>query len=131
MADNAKINDSVGRVAKVINDSKIVVNRGSGSGITVGRRMVLYSVGEEIIDPETQESLGQLEMPKGTGVVTSVQPSMCIVESDRVRKGRVKKVIRRPTMAFMLDTAEEVLETAPDESLSFDNAEAGDYVRWI
>lgn len=131
MSENIQPNDVFGRVAKVINGSKIVVNRGSNNGVAVGKRAVLYSVGEEIVDPETQASLGKLEMPKGTGVVTSVQPTMCIIESDRVRKGRVKKVIRRPAAAFMLDTGEEVLETAPDEKLSFDDAEAGDYVRWI
>lgn len=131
MTESAQASDT-GRVAKVINDSKVVANRGTNNGIAVGRRAILYSIGEEIIDPETQKSLGKLEMPKGTGTVTSVQPTMCIIESDRVRKGRVKKVVRRPAMAFMLDMGgEEVLETAPDDKMSFDGAEAGDYVRWI
>lgn len=131
MTQNTSINGAASRVVKVIHDSKVVANRGSTHGIIVGRRAVLYSVGDEIIDPETQASLGKLELPKGTGVVTSVQAMMCILESDRVRKGRAKKIVRRPAMSFMLETSEEVLETAPDEALSFDDPEPGDYVRWI
>jgi hypothetical protein len=71
----------------VLSNDRVVINKGSKDGIRIGRRYLIYEpTDEEIIDPVTQESLGYLEVPKGTGTIVSVQDRMAILESDEERK---------------------------------------------
>jgi hypothetical protein len=71
-------------VARVLDDATIVINKGSDNGIKLGQRFLIYSVTDkEIIDPATNEALGYLENPKGTGKVTHVQEKISIIASDR------------------------------------------------
>ncbi len=72
------------QVAKVINSIRIVINRGSEHQIKLNQKVLLYSLSdEEIQDPETGESLGYLEIYKGTGKVITVQDKLSVIESDR------------------------------------------------
>ncbi len=62
---------------------KLVINAGANQGIKTGNRFLVYALSEhEIIDPDTGESLGYLEIVKGTGKVIHVQDKMCTIESD-------------------------------------------------
>lgn len=73
-------------VVSVINESKVGINCGSQDGISNGDTILFYALGEEIIDPETQESLGRIEIVKGKGRVTHVQPKLATVESIRLKR---------------------------------------------
>ena len=71
-------------IAKILSPNRVVINRGSTHGIKEGQRMLVYSLSdEEIQDPETGESLGSLEIYKGTGKVIAVQEKLSVIESDR------------------------------------------------
>ncbi len=71
-------------VASVLSSDRVVINRGSRDGIQVGERYLVYErTNEEIRDPSTQELLGRLEIPKGTGRIVSVQERIAVLESDR------------------------------------------------
>lgn len=73
-------------VAKIIDDYKLVINKGSEDGIREGQRMLVYRVDDEDIkDPETGESLGYLELPIGTGKIIFIQEKLSILESDRLQ----------------------------------------------
>ncbi len=51
------------KVVKVIDDYKLVMNRGEISGIRKGQRMMVYPIDdEEILDAHTGESLGYLDL---------------------------------------------------------------------
>ncbi|MEB3160300.1 MAG: hypothetical protein VKL20_02435 [Synechocystis sp.] len=70
------------KVAKVIDDYKLVINRGKEHGIREGQRVLIYKVDDEqIVDPDTGESLGSLELVKGTGKVFQVEDKYSLVES--------------------------------------------------
>ena len=69
-------------IALVIDKFKVVINKGSKNGIKEGDRFLIYELTKDIVDPETNISLGPLEMSKGTGVAANVQETMTIVESD-------------------------------------------------
>lgn len=72
------------KVAKVINSTKIVINRGADHHIKLNQKVLVYSTsGEEIKDPETGELLGYLEVYKGTGKVIGIQDKLSVIESDR------------------------------------------------
>ena len=61
---------------------RVVINRGSIDGVVNGDRFVVYGEGPEIKDPETGESLGALEIFRGTGEAMHVQERMATIESD-------------------------------------------------
>jgi len=74
-------------VVKVIDKYKVVINRGSINNIKNGQRFLIYHVDEEpTSDPITGESLGYLEIVKGTGKVIYIQEKMSIVESDLIQR---------------------------------------------
>lgn len=69
-------------VAKIENNCKVVINRGSIDGIKVGDKFLIYRLGDKIIDPETQENLGTLEIVVGHGKAIHVQEHIATIESD-------------------------------------------------
>ena len=46
-----------GRVVKVINEYRLVINKGSDDGVTVNNQFLIYHLGDELFDPDTKESL--------------------------------------------------------------------------
>ncbi len=50
-------------VAKIENNCKVVINRGSIDGIKVGDKFLIYRLGDKIIDPEnSRKSWGLLKL---------------------------------------------------------------------
>lgn len=125
-------------VAKVRDDYTLVLNKGSNDGIKPGQRFLIYSMGEEIIDPDTQKSLGQLEIVKGTGKVTHLQPTIATIQSDM--KSPPSKAIRRIKkkdpfgiggLSSMFGSDEVIEETLPTETVPFENPELNDIAKPI
>lgn len=61
-------------------DKQITVNRGDGTGITIGQVWNVFAVGEELIDPDTRESLGREEIFIGKAKIMSVLPKTSTAE---------------------------------------------------
>lgn len=61
-----------GKVAEVIDIYTVVINRGNEHGVEEDMRFVIYELGEEIKDPDTDESLGKFEYVKAKVRVTNV-----------------------------------------------------------
>ena len=119
------------KVAHVQNALQVVINVGSLDGVKKGQRFQVYSIGEEIFDPDSGESLGSLEVIRGTGRVTHVQDKMATLESDMVEPGT--KIIRKSNTAFFRAigegwTEEKALPPAPAE---FKSPATGDHARPI
>lgn len=66
------------KVVKIIDDETIVINAGKKNGIKLGNKFEIYDTGEEIFDPDTNESLGTLDTIKETVKAINVLPKMCI-----------------------------------------------------
>ena len=70
------------RVVKVLSPSQIVLNVGTNEKVSIGDEYIVYGLSEdEIIDPETNRSLGRLEIFRGIGTVIYVQDTMCILQA--------------------------------------------------
>lgn len=112
------------RVVHVKDDYQLSINRGEVDGISIGQRFFIYGMTEEeIIDPETGETLGFLELVRGTGKIIHVQKRMATIESDMHTPKRKKKL----RIAFSIIEEEEVgggLEV-------FDEPRTGDLARPI
>lgn len=70
------------RVIKVLDDGRVVINRGKEHGLRSGQSFLIYALGGEIADPDTGGSLGILEITKGTGVVDHLQDKMATIISN-------------------------------------------------
>ena len=70
------------KVVKLLDEYKIVINKGANDGIKVGQVFLVYKEDEELFDPDTNESLGRLEIVKGKG-----KPSLCLCFIAKVRRG--------------------------------------------
>ena len=73
------------KIAKIISTTELVINAGSKQNINVGDKFqIIDKVGSEpVIDPDTGENLGTLDIIKGIVEVTTVYPNMSIVQSER------------------------------------------------
>ena len=127
MADNTASKNYPASVVRVTDDYTLVINRGSDHGVTKGDHFLVYYVDpEELFDPETNESLGYLEMIRGTGTATHVQAKMTTIKSNRVvSRGRI---IRRQT-GILASLSGEVVEEPEKEAMPFDDANTGDKVK--
>jgi len=141
MADTSdtKTSPNVATVAKVIDDYTVVINHGADKGVKTGDRFLIYFVEkEELLDPETGESLGHLELVRGTGTVTHVQAKLSTIESNRFEKNpRVKRRIRSPgeylggLASFLATETTEEVEETPSRMLPFESPRIGDKAKPI
>jgi len=63
-------------VARIMSPTQVVLAAGSMQGVREGMIFVIYELGEPILDPETGESLGQLEIIKGRVKTSHVQDKL-------------------------------------------------------
>lgn len=118
------------KVADVTNEYKVVINAGSDLGIQEGQRYLLYALSsEEILDPDTHESLGYLEIVKGTGKVIHVQERMSTIESDSYRTSSKTVSRKNPFMGAFGSTVEEI--ESDKKHVPFENPEVGDLLKRI
>ncbi|WP_051662743.1 hypothetical protein [Flavobacterium sp. KJJ] len=69
-------------IASKIDDYQIVINKGLKDSIDSSMRFLVYEEGDEIIDPSTNKSLGNLEIPKGFFKIMHIQDSMTTLVSE-------------------------------------------------
>ncbi len=84
--------------AKVLlkRDKEVTINRGEGGGVAVGDTFNVYALGEELIDPDTKESLGREEAKVGRVKITQVNPKTStaeILDDTGIDKGAI---LRKP-----------------------------------
>lgn len=116
-------------VANIINEYKLVINRGNEHNIRLGQRFLIYSLSdEEIIDPITNEPLGYLEIVKGTGKVINVQERISVIESDKTEISN-RKIIKKGSLYSFLGDAVEEIESP--QRVPFELVQVGDKAKPI
>ena len=114
------------------NGYKIVINRGSEHGVAKDQRFQIYGLSdEEIIDPENGESLGRLEIVKGTGKVVHIQPKMATLKSTEESVTTERKIVKNRSSLSVFGRGEEETITPTTRRLPFNEPEVGDKVRPI
>ena len=79
------MSDIVGKVILVLSPSELVINIGSREGVSPSSIFVVYALGAEVRDPDSDEPLGQLEIVKGRAEAKHVQEKMSTIRSSRLR----------------------------------------------
>jgi hypothetical protein len=70
-----------GKVAAIKSDYAVVINKGYKDGIEENMRFIIYEDGEEIFDPDSQESLGKLEYIKAKVIVKHPGEKISLAET--------------------------------------------------
>lgn len=109
--------NEIARIAKVLDERRLVLNRGAEHGVELGARYIVYEAGEEIHDPDSGESLGALEIVKGEAVVDHVQARISIVTMERGD-------VRQKTLSEMMATL-----SGGDDDSGQPRVAVGDYAR--
>ena len=132
---NMKMFDEA-KVVTVIGEYEVVINKGSEAGVQDEHEFLIYSLGEDLQDPDTGESLGKLEIVRGKAKVKHVQTLVTTLASNEYEYTERKKIIRDTqgtpfaALAGLTGTTTEVI--GPEkELLPFDDVTAGCFVRRI
>ncbi|MGR3318293.1 MAG: hypothetical protein ACUZ8O_07395 [Candidatus Anammoxibacter sp.] len=74
-----------GKISKILDEYNVVINKGIDDGITEKMPFVIFSISssDEIKDPDTQESLGKLELVKGYVTAVHVQERVTICAAEK------------------------------------------------
>lgn len=94
------------RVAKVLDEFSVVLNAGGDDGVRPGMVFAIFTLGEKIVDPDSKDILGRLEVVKGRVRIEHVQANMCT--------GRSSETCERPrqfTGILALQAGPELTET--------------------
>jgi hypothetical protein len=76
-----------GVVAAILSNQELVINRGSDHGVSKGMKFaVLNRSGLDITDPETNEELGSVDVPKVIVEASRVQPKLTVAKTFRKRR---------------------------------------------
>ncbi len=81
-------------------DKQITINRGEGGGVEVEQAWDVFSLGEELVDPDTKEVLGREEVRVGRVRITAVNPKTStaeILEDTGVDKGALLRPVKKKT----------------------------------
>lgn len=121
------------KVIKVINEYTLVINAGSDDGVNERYEFLIYELGDELFDPDTKESLGQLEIIKGTATPTHIQNKITTIKSNKyIYSSEKKRIIKRVAgLASMFGGEEEIIEPGNKQLKSFDNPATNDLVKII
>jgi len=107
---------------------EIVINRGKRHGLKEGDRFLVFGIGPHVIDPDTGDSLGRIELVRGRGEVVHVQESLATlrsVEQSRTRRGK------RITRQYGSISGPTIEEDIPPELMPFEGVAIGDTARPI
>jgi hypothetical protein len=80
-------------------DKEVTLNRGEGGGVAVGDKLNAFALGQELIDPDTKESLGREEVKVGTVKITQVNPKSStaeILDDTGIDKGAILRKAAQP-----------------------------------
>ncbi len=133
--DSSDIKNQQIKVAKIIDEYTIVINKGAKDGIKPGQRFLIYVYGDEVIDPNTKLVLEKLEIVKGTGRVTHLQEFIATIRSDMIDSPSrsVRRVRHQSTLGGWLAglVPGEVEEILPAKAIPFEGSQVGDLVKPI
>jgi hypothetical protein len=70
-----------GKVIRTLSSTELVINLGATHGVRERSRFIIFTLGDEMQDPDTGEALGQLEVVKGQAEAKHVQERMSTIRS--------------------------------------------------
>lgn len=117
------------KVVQIISPYKVVINAGAEAGLKEGQLFIVYALGDMVKDPDTGEDLENIEIVKGTGVLTHLQRKISTIESDMEDEKPIT-IKQRSAIGGMRNIFGDTEETElRREELPFDEPQVGDFAR--
>lgn len=120
----------IGKVINVINEYRIVINKGKVDGVKMSNRFLVYKLGNEMFDPDTNESLGTLELVCGEGKPEHIQEHMTTLHTSKIQIKEATKTIKRRGYGLIGTEIEEINEPEENE-VPFESVDTDCIVRQI
>lgn len=121
----------VGKVVRVLDEYTIVINLGVKDGVTESDRYLIYNLGDEIIEPDTNESLGRLELVCGEGRPIHIQEKLTTLETAKLEISKSKVIRKNGGWASLVGGPEEEIIDPREIKIPFKNANIGSLVKQI
>lgn len=99
-----------GKVVQVLDDCRIVINKGSADGVTTYNRFLVYRLGDELFDPDTNESLGTLEIVCGEGKPEHIQEHLTTLHTSKQQVKKTKTIVKRGGISALYGDTEETYD---------------------
>ena len=123
-----KNNEIEGKVLNVINDYKIVINKGKRDGVYLSQKFLVYYLSkDDIVDEDTGENLGKIEFVIGKAKVVHIQDTMATLESCEyvtVTKRTIKK-----SNGYLIVGNEETIVEPEEKQMKLECCKKGHLVR--
>lgn len=110
------------KIARILSRTQVVLAAGAIQGVLEGMEFVIYDLSDPILDPETGEVLGQLELVKGKVTVSHVQDRISTATTASTRVRRVSDPLAELTSRFFF--APKATEVTVYEKLEIEGAQA-------
>lgn len=126
-----------GKIAKIIDDITVVINRGYLHGVEDGMRFIIYQRGDEIFDPDNMESLGFFEHVKAKVAITNVSEKFSTARSDEIEVITIDPALYGGLSLDLFKTRTErvtkrlPLEKSVSTNIPVNVIKEGDFVREI
>ncbi|MBM4045428.1 MAG: hypothetical protein FJ279_09955 [Planctomycetes bacterium] len=115
-----------GKVAKILDEYNLIINVGREHGVTQGLGFVVFTEGEEVIDPDTRQPLAKWEIVKGRIVAAHVQDRITVctaVPLTPEKNVRVDPSTRTLSAAMVRDHMRGEFGGARSEKLNVNRAQ--------
>lgn len=118
------------KVARVINDRELAITGGSDAGVQVGDVLMVLGKPVQILDPGSQEPLGEVATSKAVVRVYEVQERFCLARTFRQKRvnvggdGLAGAGLGRFFEPPKYETRTETLRRNPELGLDIDEDEA-------
>lgn len=107
-----------GEVIQIVTEYELIANIGEKDGVKENHRYQVYTLSDEIEDPESGESLGKIEYTKALVRPTKIKEKMSVMESAETTPsplqaqltpftGSQKKLTDRPNFSYADDEVKE------------------------
>lgn len=98
--------EEIFKIVKIVDAETIVINGGSDNGISIGDIFEIFETGQEVIDPDTGESLGTLDNVKETVRAINVFPQLTICRHIIKRSLVPSELIRETNKTLNVDATQ-------------------------
>ncbi len=121
------------KVVHVIDEFRVAINRGTKHGLSNGDRYLIFRIGKNIVDPDTGENLGPLEIVVGRARVVHLQEKMCTLRSDESKliPGKRRIIKRSDPLSILRGVVREEVDDIPEKVEEPIDAKRGDLARPI
>ena len=112
-----------GKVARVLNAREIAINVGTANGVTSGMHFDVMEAYDDIKDPDTDEALGTIELPKVRMRITRTAERISVATTYRAEKvniggtgpgmplGPIARALMPPNWVTKYETLKKTEET--------------------